>query len=496
MENYKIAIGISLTNGVSGVLGLIARDFIKADAEAVKFRRTLNDIKLLAAGGAVMAGVGFMGLKALKDTLEPAREYAHQLSVMNNMGFHQVEIAQAIGDAWKTTGEVMTTTATENLRSLTDLRNILISQEREQYGAKLPAKGTREREAIDAFDWQASRAALPAVARMEAALKAASPKLFGEGDEAREFAFSAAKALDIRGAVQDPKRFQEELERMGQVGIWSENRITPEMYRSVLFYARQANMSLSPDFLYGILPSLMIENANGGQGGGSRGIGPALAAGYRAVVQGYGINKMTLPLLEDMGLVGPHASLKTTTQGTTVGGMTGADLFSKDPAKWARDVFDPRMKSYMKQHHIQDTPENELAIIGQVSRGNQLFGWALGQYVLKQSQELREQERISQSARPTEAFAYDEQHDPDTMIREADAQWKNLKTVIGTEVLPTLIPAIQELTKGLHAMADWAGEPGHGQRAGLCLRRPLGCGVGDRRRHVRYCRDQGVGPAG
>src|SRR5579875_2156142 len=110
-EAYKVGVTLSLQNQVSGVLGLIARDFIKVDKEAKKLQATLKEIKLLGLSGAVLGGFGFMGLGAIKAAVKPASEYVHQLELAKAAGMKQLEIAEATKAAWKATGDVMTTTA-------------------------------------------------------------------------------------------------------------------------------------------------------------------------------------------------------------------------------------------------------------------------------------------------------------------------------------------------------------------------------------------------
>src|ERR1700733_3480817 len=119
-EAFKIGITIALTNTVSSALGMMAKDFAKTDAEALKLKATLKEIKTLGMAGALFGGIGYAGFKLIEATVKPAAEYAHQLNIMNMAGMKQVEIADAVGAAWKNSRDVLTTTATQNLKSLLD----------------------------------------------------------------------------------------------------------------------------------------------------------------------------------------------------------------------------------------------------------------------------------------------------------------------------------------------------------------------------------------
>src|ERR1700727_2299344 len=103
-EAYKVATTLALTNQVSGVLGLISRDFMKTKAEAAALQLELKKIKLIGMSGAILGGAGFMGLMAIRGAIKPASEYAHQLELAKAAGMSQLEIAQATASAWKTTG--------------------------------------------------------------------------------------------------------------------------------------------------------------------------------------------------------------------------------------------------------------------------------------------------------------------------------------------------------------------------------------------------------
>src|SRR5574340_1097828 len=304
-EAYKIGIRLSLINGVStGLIGLVSQfntlhHKVKDSTGAVtELEKRFAGLKKMTLIGGAMAGVGAFGLGVFGKMLKPATEYAHQLNIMDMAGLKHAELAEAIGEAWKNTGTIVTTTATENLRSLLDLRNVL---------------GTMEE----------AKMALPIVSRIQAVLASSS-----EGQisgSSKELAYSMAKALDIIGAAQNRESFERQAEMMAKVIIATQGRVTPEAYKSTFQYARQAKYRLSDEFKYEILPSLIQENAaGGGGGGGSRGVGPMLAAFYRWANQGY-INKMALPELQSLGLVDPRTALKTTTSGTTVGAMKDSD---------------------------------------------------------------------------------------------------------------------------------------------------------------------------
>ena len=328
---YNIRVVVSLTNQVSGALTGLARDFIKTDAEAKRLQSTLKEIKLLGIGGMIGIGVGIAGLDAVAHMLKPASEYTHQLNIMNNLGMSHADIAESVGVAWQTTHDVITSTATGNLRALVDLRNILADVNKENTSGNKIDMGMAERE-------------LAPLLRIQAVMMASSiPGVAARGKD-DQFIYTMAKALDIIGAATDPTRFTRESEEMGKAIEALQGRIAPEAFRSAFVYARQERFGLSDEFKYEFgLPTMLQEyNSGGGAGGGQRGVGPMLAALNRYVVQGIGINKMTGPLLDKLGLL-PHGwhektirrrgwdektglPLKTMTNTTTVGALKDYQL--------------------------------------------------------------------------------------------------------------------------------------------------------------------------
>lgn len=427
-EAYKIAVKISLVNHVSAGLLSMSKQMIGLQGNAKALKKELDGIKMIALVGGAAAGTGFMGLGIMAKMLKPAQEYAHQLNIINMAGWTQRDIANAVGDAWKNTGNVITTTATENLRTLLDLKNVL-------------------------GDFGEARMALPIVSRIQSVLAASSEeKISGNS---KDLAYSMAKALDIIGAAQNKESFESQAEQMAKVIIATQGRVTPEAFKSTFQYARQAKYGLSDVFKYQILPSLIQENAaGGGGGGGSRGVGPMLAAFYRTTNQGY-INKKSLPILESLGLVGASSALKTTTSGTTVGHFKGWELAGSNPFEWVQTVL---MPAIYKQFGKDVSKQKIQDIINQAFRGNQLGASLALEFALKPVNFLRDQQNIIKTMSTADAYKAALSNDPNTAFDALSAQWANFKTSFMMGVVPVLIPALIKLTNMFNDLARWGRE--------------------------------------
>lgn len=423
---YSVAVEVSLVNKVTAGLLAMSKQFGMVNGNAVALQAELNKIKLIGMAGAGFGAAGFMGLGIIGKMIKPAEEYVHQLNIMNMAGVKHAELAGAVGDAWKNTGTIITTTATENLRSLLDLRNVLGNMDE-------------------------ARMALPVVSRIQAVLAASS-----EGQisgNSKELAYSMAKALDIIGAAQNKDSFEKQAEMMSKVIIATQGRVTPEAFKSTFQYARQAKYRLSDEFKYEILPSLIQENAaGGGGGGGSRGVGPMLSAFYRWANQGY-INKKSMPELVSLGLVNPGTALKTTTSGTTVGAMTQGDLAASNPFLWVQNVLVPAIQ---KKYGANLSKDQLMMHINEITRGNQLAGNLVGEFAYKPVNFTRDQDNIRGTMSTVDAYKAALSNDPNTAHKALSAQWENLKTAFMMGVVPVLIPALIKLTNAFNSLANWA----------------------------------------
>lgn len=426
-DAYRVAVKISLVNNVStGLLG-ISRQLIGTGKDVDALQAKLSKLKKLTLIGGAMSAGGVFGLGMIGKALKPATEYAHQLNIMNMAGLKQKELADAIGDAWRNTGTVITTTATENLRSLLDLRNVLGSMDE-------------------------ARMALPIVSRIQAVLASSS-----EGQisgNSKDLAYSMAKALDIIGAAQNKQSFERQAELMAKVIIATQGRVTPEAFKSTFQYARQAKYRLSDEFKYEILPSLIQENAaGGGGGGGSRGVGPMLAAFYRMTNQGY-INKKSLPELMKLGWVAGGTALRTTTEGTTVGKMIEADLAASNPFLWVQH----RVADMKRVYGQNMTKDQMMGHINELARGNQLAASLIAEFAFKPINFQRDQANIRGTMSTADAYKAALGSDPNLAMKALSSQWENFKVSFTMGVVPVLVPALIKLSGWFKVLGDWARE--------------------------------------
>lgn len=413
-EAFSVGVRVSLISNVTSGLLAMSAMFRKTHGDAVALQRQIDRIKLTAMMGAALAGTGAFGLMMVGKTIPAAREYAHQLQLMNAAGLKQLEITQAVAAAWKTAQSVTTSTPTGNLRALLDLRSVLGSMDQ-------------------------ATAALPVVSKLQAVLAASSGGKLSQ-QTAESTAFAMAKALDIIGAARSPAQFQREAGMMAKVMTAFQGRVTPQQYQSVFQYARQAKFDLSDEFKYQLLPTLMLEmgGANGG-GGGSRGVGPMLAALYRFTNQGF-VNKKSIPLLGQLGLLTSSRLLATSTPGTVVAPLRGAALAANNPFLWTQQVLLPAIHRTFPRADESQVRQ----IINMALRGNQLAASGLVEFATKPQNFYRDQKLI-QGAQGLAAWQSLMKKDPLMAEMALRAQLNALETRLGLAILPALVTIMNKL---------------------------------------------------
>src|SRR5260364_7051 len=219
-EAYKIGIRISLINhAASGLLGL-SRQFMRAEQSARELEARILSIKHQALKGGLSLGVGVAGLSLFKGPLKDAMAYQNQLSNLNVFGMKQAEIAEVVGKAWQVSRDVVTSTATDNLKAYRELRSA--------FGAG------HEHEALSV---------LPQVQMASSILEAVS------GQKQAHVGFDMVKAIEIgtKGAIST-NAIQRQAEMMTQAIVGMGGTVTVSDFHQALKYARTAAPYLSEVF--------------------------------------------------------------------------------------------------------------------------------------------------------------------------------------------------------------------------------------------------------
>jgi hypothetical protein len=415
-EAYKVATTLSVTNRVSSVLALITSDFAKTDRAAVKLKATLNHLTAAQMGlaGAMVGGAGLLGLSAIHAMVKPATEYVHQLELAKAAGMSHLEIAQATAAAWKTAGSVMTSSPTENLKAIRELRMV--------FG-----------------DTKDAIAFLPQMQRLQGLLDNTLHGAGGVGS--KDVAFTAAKMLELRGASMNPQTFQQQADLIAKAVIASGGKVTPQMLLMAQKYSGIGGTSYSNDFMYGILPTLVQE-----LGGSST--GTSLTSMYRAVVGGR-MDKRSLAVWKQLGLADTsHADIGKDFAMVNPQNISGSGLFKTSPYRYVQEVLLPALVA-----HGITSPADQSAAIDRLF-SNRTAG-RIANILGVQGPRLDKDFNLIGQAGSTDAFDRMLRRDPVMAMKALGEQWETLKTSLGIAVIPVLLPMLRNLTSAFNTLGEF-----------------------------------------
>lgn len=419
---YSVAIKLSVANLASQGIRLIAKDMLAAHGAAVNLQTKLSALKLAAVGfGLQRAGLGIF--HGLEKTVDASKEYTAQIALMNAAGLSHLEIAQSVGAAWVTSHEVLTSTAASNLRQLRELRSLFGDQHMAE-----------------------AYAVLPTVSRTQAIMHALT------GRRSENIGFEMAKVAELRqSGVMTLPYLQRNLDQLSRTLYAMGGTITASDYLMTMKYAKTAALSFSDQFVYRELPTLIqeVKSAGGGLMGNASQAGTALMTLYSSIVQGK-MPKSSIPIWLATGLIKPSDIIRNATGHWQIrpGGVEGAQLFQQDPFEWAQMVA-PQLKRYATAHHL-----NMLQLISTMfsARNSQ---WMMNTLIAKAAQIERDSALIGHT--PGNLAIYRSLLKTNPMLAEEalHAQWQNVLSIMGYQVLPRILPLMVSFANDLNSLAGW-----------------------------------------
>lgn len=421
-EAYSVAVKLSLTNMVSSGLAMIAKDLTGLEKNVVNLQDKFKALKMIGVGwGMSKAGSGMLGF--LEHSVDASKEYTRQLSLMNAAGMDHLEIAQATAAAWKTSKNVITSTAAGNLATITELRS---------------AFGRGE-------GMQHAYAMLPTVQRVESIVEALT------GKAQHKIGFDMVKAIEFstKGAVTVPE-MQKQSEMMTKALVAFGGTLSVSDFHQTLKASKSAAPFLSDEFKYTVLPTIMQEMKSGN--GGAQAAGTAIATLF-GTVKGHAIMKRQIGAWVDGGLILPGMVKRDPHhQGTDKimpGGIAGENLFTQNPEAWAVKYLAPARDRLMKKYHM-----DEIGAYYSLT-GNRNTAFMFQTLVNKGAQFARDKELINQVGSSYTTYQKLLGSNPQLAQQALHSQWENVQARIGYEILPRMIPYMIKFADGLDRISQW-----------------------------------------
>ena len=419
---YSVAIRLTVANLASQGVRLLAKDLLAAHGNAVNLGDKLKALKLAAVGyGMEKTGEGMLGM--LGKAVDASKEYTHQIALMNAAGMTQKEIAGSVAAAWNTSRSVITSSATENLAAIRELRSVFGRGEGMQH----------------------AYAVLPTVQRASAVMQSLT------GKEQPNVAFDMVKAIEFgtKGAItQDGMLRQAEM--MTKALIAFQGTLSVADFHATLKASKSAAPFLSDEFKYTVLPTIMQEMKSGH--GGAQAAGTAIATLF-GTIKGQAIQTRMIPAWIAGGLIDRSKVVADpyhkTMSKLLPGAVMDADLFTKNPLLWAQKDLIPARDRLMQKYHV-----DEIGAYYSLT-GNRNSAFMMQTLVNKGAQIARDQQLINSVGSSYSGYRQLLKADPQMAEMAMQKQWNNVLSIIGYQILPILLPGMLRFAVALGSLSRW-----------------------------------------
>lgn len=421
-DAYKVAVKLSLVNGVSAGLAGLAVQFQSLNKHVNTTQSSINalekkllEIRRLGLVGGAMAAAGGIGLMMFKGPLEEAKLFQLEVAKFRslNMGEAVTRDAEKFASGMKTYG----TSMRDNLGLLRDAQTIL-------------------------GDFEHAKMVTPILAQM----KFANAAMYGEeGGAMNERGFmDMMKVVELRRGLSSPEAFKGQANRIQQVLTATGGRVKANEYLNLIKTGGVAAKALSDDVFYYKMEPLIQEM------GGNR-IGTGLMSAYNNLVLGR-TTVQTAKELNRLGLLDPkHVEYNKIGMIKRIlpGGLKDGGLMQSDPTAYLEKVLLPAFaaKGITQEKDVLQ----ELGLIFSNRTASQLFST-----MYLQMANIKKNEALNRGAMNIDQLDAEARKTMAGKQVELHAKWRDVLKELGTAVLPIAIKAVEGLTgviKGAVAFA-------------------------------------------
>jgi hypothetical protein len=322
-EAYKVAVRLTLVDGVTaGVLG-ISRVLNTAHGDAVLLQKRLDSLKLPALMSGAMLGAGVAGLEMFKRPLEEAEKYQNIMGRLAAQGIGDAALRQA--DKYAKAQNIIGASNADTLKMVAEANSVLRNMEEAQAVAPLLLKMKFGIESVMNSEGHGG----------------------GHGAAAERMFMDALKTTELRGALIDQAsgkfsedRFKNALDFMTKAYTASGGLIKPGEYLNMIKTGGVAAKSLSDNAFYFGLMHMAQEQ------GGSR-TGTGLMSAFQNMYMGR-TTQQVAEEMQKMGLLsGSMIHYGRTGHVTKVdpGALKDADLFRTDQFAYMNQIMLPMLRA-------------------------------------------------------------------------------------------------------------------------------------------------------
>lgn len=418
MDVWKIGVAISLTNGMSPVLAIIAADLLGIKGKVGEVEKAFSGWNTAIAGaGAVLAGGAMMA--GLVKMVEHGRELVHVQEQLATAGVDQMQVAEATAKAWEMSAKYGLNVS-QVLGDIKEARMVYGSTEH----------------AIDFIE---------PLEKMRVVLNSVSE---GTGSRARDAVYEASRAGELKG-LQNPEDFIRYFDGMTKAISASGGKVDPKAFLQTTQYGRLASKGWDEEFYTKYLPSMMQEM-------GPSQTGTALMSLFGTTVQGK-VTKRSLGQMLDIGLVGDESKIIYDGKGDPVGfnpgALKGTDLMTKDPFKWSQEILKPLVEKKLGRD-VKPGDEGAIQMLGGMF-GNRTSAQAIATLLLE-SQRINKDANLIGQAKGMDAAGGLLKTDPTAAMNNFKNSWDNLLTALGAPLVQTAINAMNGIADIMKSITGFA----------------------------------------
>lgn len=418
MDVWKIGVAISLSNGMSPVLAIIAADLLGIKGKVGEVERAFNgwNTAIMGAGGVLAGGALMAGLVKM---VEHGKELVHVQAQMAIAGMDQLQVAEATAKAWEISAKY----------------GLKVSEVAGDIKEARMVYGSTEH-AIDFIE---------PLEKMRVVLNSVSE---GSGGRAKDAVYEAARTGELKGLIT-PEEFTRYFDGMTKAISASGGKIDPKAYLQATQYGRIASKGWDEEFFTKYLPSMIQEM-------GPTQSGTALMSLFGSVVQGK-VTKRSLGMMDDIGLIGDPSKIIYNKLGDPTGfqpgALAGTDLMTKDPFRWSQEILRPLVEKKLG-HDVAPGDQDSIKLLSGMF-GSRTAAQAIATLLLE-GQRIRKDAGLIGEAKGTDAAEGLLTTDPTAAMNNFKNSWDNLMTALGAPLVQTAINAMNGIADVMKSITGFA----------------------------------------
>lgn len=411
---YKIGVAIALSNGMSPVLSVIAKQLLGINATTKQIEQNIGRWKVaLVAAGAGFAGAAvWRGLSKLADH---GTELLDQQNQLLRLGISQNDVLATTAKYWKDVAKaVPTSSVTEYLKTVKELRAV-----------------TGDMKTAEDF--------APKALKFDALLSNVM------GKEVHGELYKLLRAGEMKGIATDPGKLNDLIQQAYSYIAAFGGKLTAAMIQNLAVRGGTAWMNADLKKSFGPMAVLAAEMGASGSGGSSS-PGVVLYQLQQLMMGANTMSKQQAAIFQQLGLIDMSKTTKTGFGGGRYqlqpGAIKGSEEYAGNVPGWAKDVVWPALVK--ASHGNEALLQNLLAKIAPTTnkaKAIELFG---NPEFLKQQQKDLGMAELAEPLKP--AYNSFVKNNPKGVSQSYDAQYEATISTMGAAILPIKMEWVQAMT--------------------------------------------------